>query len=305
MAAEVRERTGRIRGVDVRWIDVVVAGHTVEQVLSYDVEEAESAHGRPFDDEMDRFIQMGMFAMDRIAADGTMGRVASATSYVLDGRCIRTAKIMHCSEIEPMSAGWTITRADGTEVKRQSRGCVPGMPPTLHKDLPPEDDVTRFLRGVSEKVKGHLQDDDLRPDRDTRAAVLLGYGYRVYRLWYSRSPWDVWDMSYRMTLKKGDERESNGEGSPWSALVGFTYLKDKNVGLETKLNDTYIHEKLVTRTDEVEDEEGRLLESYGVWEVSLTTDDLSESFAETMANAMARLISAITPVVNSSEGESR
>ena len=99
MTAEVTEHTGEIRGVNVRWVFVMVEGHTVEQVLSFDVTEAESVHGRPFDDELDRHIQMGMFAMDRISADGTMHKVASATSYVLDGKCIRTAKIEHCKEM--------------------------------------------------------------------------------------------------------------------------------------------------------------------------------------------------------------
>ena len=56
--------------------------------------------------------------MDRISADGTMHKVASATGYVLDGKCIRTAKIEHCSHIEPMSSGWQVTRADGTEVQQ-------------------------------------------------------------------------------------------------------------------------------------------------------------------------------------------
>ena len=51
MTAEVTERTGEIRGVNVRWVNVVVTGHTVEQVLSFDVAEAEDMHGRPFDDD--------------------------------------------------------------------------------------------------------------------------------------------------------------------------------------------------------------------------------------------------------------
>ena len=119
MTAEVKEHIGEIRGVKVRWVGVIVAGHTVEQVLSFDVAEAEAVHGRPFDDELDEHIQMGIFAVDRIAADGTMHKVASARSYVLDGKCIRTAKIDHCREIEPMSAGWRITRADGTAVERE------------------------------------------------------------------------------------------------------------------------------------------------------------------------------------------
>ena len=135
MTAEVTGQTVEIRGVSVRWVEVRVAGHTFEQVLSFDVAEAEIAQGRPFDDEMDRHIQVGMFAMDRISADGTMHKVASATSYVLDGKCIRTAKIEHCSEIEPVSAGWRVTRPDGSEVQREPWSCVPGMPPTSHRNL--------------------------------------------------------------------------------------------------------------------------------------------------------------------------
>ncbi len=92
MPADVTERTAEIRGVNVRWISVTAAGHTVEEILLYDIAEAEAIYGKTFDDELDRHIQMGMFAIDRIAADGAMHKVASATSYVLDGKCIRTAK---------------------------------------------------------------------------------------------------------------------------------------------------------------------------------------------------------------------
>ena len=119
----------------MRWVSVAVAGHTVEQLLIYDVADAERVYGRPFDDEMDRHIQIGMYATDRIATDGTMHKVASATSYVLDGKCIRTAKIEHCSEIEPGSASSTIARADGTTVEPEPWSCVEGTPPIAHGEL--------------------------------------------------------------------------------------------------------------------------------------------------------------------------
>ena len=135
MTAVVTEVAGEIRGVRVRWVSVAVSGHIVEQLLIYDVADAEEAYGQPFDDKMDRHIQMGMYATDRIATDGTMHKVASATSYVLDGKCIRTAKIEHCSEIEPGSASWAITRADGTIVEPGSWSCVEGTPPIAHHEL--------------------------------------------------------------------------------------------------------------------------------------------------------------------------
>lgn len=136
MLAEVKEEAGIIRGVTVRRIDIVVEGHTIEQILLYDVAEAERAHNKPFDEELDRHIQMGMFAIDRISADGTMGKVAAAIGYALDGQCIRTAKIEHCSDIAPMSSGWHVVEPDGSKVCRTPWSCVKENSPISHKDLP-------------------------------------------------------------------------------------------------------------------------------------------------------------------------
>ena len=133
MTTEVREEAGEIRGVNVRWAHVIVEGHTVEQILSFNIAEAESIYGRPFDDEMDRHIQMGMFAIDRIALSETMHNVASAVSYVLDGKCMRTAKIAHCKDIEP--AQMRIFQPDGSEVHQEPWSCVPGTPPIPHRRL--------------------------------------------------------------------------------------------------------------------------------------------------------------------------
>ncbi|MYB77096.1 MAG: hypothetical protein F4X83_08375 [Chloroflexi bacterium] len=98
MPADVSEHTAEIRGVNVRWVSVTVGGRTVEEVLLYDVAEAEAVYGKPLDDELDKHIQMGMYAVDRIAVGGALHKVASATSYVLDGKCIRTAKFEQRNE---------------------------------------------------------------------------------------------------------------------------------------------------------------------------------------------------------------
>ena len=129
------EESFEIAGVRMRLVSVVVAGHTVEQLLSYDVAEAEAVLGRPFDDEMDSGLRMAMYSADRIWLDETLHRVASAASYVLDGKCIRTAKIEHCSEIAPASSYWSITRADGTPAETEPWSCVPGTAPIAHSDL--------------------------------------------------------------------------------------------------------------------------------------------------------------------------
>ena len=294
MTADITERTGQIRGVNVRWVSVIFAGHTVEQVLSYDVAEAEAVHGKQFDDELDKHMQMGMFAMDRISADGTMHKVASATSYVLDGKCIRTAKILRCRDIEPMSAGWSIVRPDGRKVRRAPWSCVPGTPPTMHRDLPPDDDVTRFLRGVGERVTNSFQDSHLKPDRKSGWAGSLGYGYRCYNLWYSRPPWGKWDMSYRISLRRSDETEPGG--ATWHGDVGFTYLKNGNEGLDRRLDGLSVLDRQTSRTDQVEDEEGQVVEEYGVIQTSLDGDALEERFAGALADMLGRFVEVITPV---------
>ena len=125
----------------MRWLKVIVLGHTVQQQLLYDVAEAEAVHGRPFDEELDHDIKMAMFAMDRIWMDETMHRVASATSHVAGGTCIRTAKIEHCDDIKPGSASWAWSRADGTPVETEPWSCVPGTPPISHLEVTVPDDA--------------------------------------------------------------------------------------------------------------------------------------------------------------------
>ena len=149
----VTEETVEIAGVQVRWVRVIVSGHIVEQVLSYDVAEAEAVFRRPFDDQVDTAMEMAMYSADRIRLDETMWRVASAASYVLDGRCVRTAKILHCDEIAPASASWVWTRADGTPEEREPWSCVPGTPPISHLPLAGRGD------DLSDEDEDELRDD--------------------------------------------------------------------------------------------------------------------------------------------------
>ena len=128
----------RIRRVNVRRDCVVVAGHTVKQELSYEIAEAESVHGMPFGEELDKYIQMGMFAINRISADGTLHKVASAKYSVQEGRCVRAVRINHCEEIEPESATWRVIQADGSEVVRERWSCVSGTLPKSHEGLMPD-----------------------------------------------------------------------------------------------------------------------------------------------------------------------
>ena len=72
MVAETREHSVDIRGVTATLVDVVVAGHTVELVLSYDVEEAEAVHGALFNDSVDEIMQMEVAALGDTLDDGTL-----------------------------------------------------------------------------------------------------------------------------------------------------------------------------------------------------------------------------------------
>ena len=302
MNSEVIEKTGDIRGVKIRWVDVLVAGHTVEQVLSFDVAEAEAVYGRPFDDEMDKHIQMGMFAKDRIAADGTMHRVASAVSYVLDGRCIRTAKIGHCREIEPMSAGWTITRSDGSTVESVPWSCVRGTPALPHRGLTLEDRITRFLRGVGEKA-GEAMEEELRPGKTSWWAGAFGKDHRFFHLWYSRAPWSQWRMSYRIDLRR---RLTNAVNTAtWHATVGFTYMKADNEGLEKWLKHVAVQGAPECQSDGIEHDNTPETDDCGAVKVSLYGNDLNEKFAGLLADTLTDLIEKVTPLVDAFELESQ
>ena len=195
-----------------------------------------------------------------------------------------------------MCPGWTVAKPDWIRSRWQPWGCVPGMPPTRHDDLPPEDEVTRFLRSVSERALTNLSEDALRPDFDTRAAVSLGHGYRGYNLWYPRYPWSQWDMSYRMTLRKRGDHDEDDTGSLWTATVGFTYLSDGSGGLEAALEGMRIQERRSVRTDEVEEEDGRI-SRYVATEVSLESDELDDAFAIALSDVLAGFIENVTPAM--------
>ena len=53
MRASVREQALEIAGVRVRRLNIVVSGHTLQQLLFFDIVDAEAVHGRPFDDDLD------------------------------------------------------------------------------------------------------------------------------------------------------------------------------------------------------------------------------------------------------------
>ena len=254
-------------------------------------------HTDSFNDGLDEVMQMEVTALGDSFDDGTLHAVASAASYVMNGRCFRTAKIKHCSELEPTNPAWTVAKPHWIRTRRQPWGCVPGMPPASHDDLPPEDEITRFLRSVAERALKDLSDDALRPDFNSRAAVSLGNGYRGYNLWYSRYPWSQWGMSYRVSLRESGSHPEDDDGSLWDATVGFTYLRDGGGQLESELEGMRVHERQSARTDEVGEEDSQI-SRYVTTEVSLESDELDDAFAVAISDVLAGFIGRITPVVD-------
>ena len=87
--ASTTEQSGEMAGVHVRWVSVIVEGHTVEQVLFYDVAEAEAVFGRPFDAEVDHEMQMTMFAVHEDCEVRALQRRSAEQSRVGHHRCRR------------------------------------------------------------------------------------------------------------------------------------------------------------------------------------------------------------------------
>ena len=158
-----------------------------------------------------------------------------------------------------------------------------------------------FSKGVGERVISSLQDVRLKPDMRGGWAGSLGYGYRFYHLWYSRPPWGNWDTSYRINLRRANESDIGS--APWEAYVGFTYLKYGNEGLECLLNGLSVHDAQTTRTEQVEDEDGRIVEEYGVIQVTRGSDTLDEPLASALADTLSRFVGLITLVVDDFENE--
>lgn len=155
----------------------------------------------------------------------------------------------------------------------------------MHKD----DDITRFLKGVAELVKAKLP-DDLKPNKCSNWAGDGGgpnSGRRQYNVWYSRTPWGNWKMSYRVNLYK-----EQGEDGRIKADVGFAYTKPKIT--MTGLTDAILEQTQLggrQEDDKYPSHTWRYVEY-------IHGDALDEAFAERLARALAGYIEKITPVVN-------
>lgn len=88
-----------------------------------------------------------------------------------------------------------------------------------------EDEVTRFLQGVSEVVLAGLT-EELKPDRKSRWAG-GNPGWRYYHMWYSQRPWGNWDATYLIEMVP---QRSKDQGNIWRVDVGFACWNVKDLG---------------------------------------------------------------------------
>lgn len=114
---------------------VYVEGHLIEIRLCYRISDAESVYGKAWDESLDKHLAMGMAAVNRIAADETLGKAVAAEPQILDGVCRRTAAIERCEEAAPASRYWIIAKRDGTRIEPGPYSCVAGAPPLDHSLL--------------------------------------------------------------------------------------------------------------------------------------------------------------------------
>lgn len=144
------------------------------------------------------------------------------------------------------------------------------------------DEVTHFMRSVSDLVKNELP-DEMKPDRTSRWAG-SGEAYRYYAFFYSQSPWRRYHTEYEVHLYPPSE-----QGNWWEAHVFFHHDPrdgEADFDLQDILNAIdHSHEW------QVKNNLNQVL-------VELEGDALNDDFAGKTADVLRQLIETITPVVN-------
>lgn len=144
------------------------------------------------------------------------------------------------------------------------------------------DEITRFLRKVSELTLKELE-DEIRPNRTSRWAGGEGKVWRYYHFWYRRNPWGNWNVDYRINLWQEDRENT------WGGNVEFRHsLK----GLQAKLTDVSLDPE---QSFELRGEEGV--------RVQIGSGALDDEFAGRIAQMTRKFIEQITPIVDAFEEE--
>ena len=209
----------------------------------------------------------------------------------------------------------------GSEQDQRDTARAPGTWSRTRRERA-NDDVSRFMRRVEELTRDGLP-DELRPDRRSKHAGAGRHGdygpHRYYHLWYKRSPWSNWEMSYHLDLfrnqiSEGDSKvaslkakwqrlarenwgweppdgEAGAKPSSWEARVRFKCGPEFVEALQPRLAELSIHADQIVPSG-----------SSGCnVEVVRGGDALDESFAQTLADTLRPFIEVITPIVDDSE----
>ncbi len=139
-----------------------------------------------------------------------------------------------------------------------------------------EDEVTRFLQGVSDVVLADLG-EELKPDRKSRWAGGTA-GWRYYHMWYSQRPWGNWDATYLIEMVP--QRSKDG-GNIWRVDVGFAYWNVEDLG------------RRLAGVAVFEDQKFKDERFWVSREIAAFDDDSTQAVAETLK----RFIEVITPQV--------
>ena len=142
------------------------------------------------------------------------------------------------------------------------------------------DDITRFLREISDRVLDRLP-SHLKPERTSRWAG-GDPSLRYWNMWYSRHSWGNWRVHYHINLAP----ESNRGDVAWKANIGFSDYRSEIADLESKLSDLKVYE------DQWWEDRS------GVLGVTRLSGDLDETYADTLVETLSRFIEVVTPRVD-------
>ena len=150
------------------------------------------------------------------------------------------------------------------------------------------DDISRFLRQVADITISSLP-DEIKPDRKSRwAGWRRRWKFRYYNVWYSRPPLRVRMITnYLVKLR----RPTQDGSSVWKADLGLSiHGRPGKEVMTRRLADLTIYD------DQYWNGDFELL-------VSRRSDALDDSFADTLAQTLAKFIRTITPIVDELENE--
>ena len=159
------------------------------------------------------------------------------------------------------------------------------------------DEITKFLRQIREQATGDLPQDS-KPDNMSKHA---GSGdsnkFRYYRLWYSRPPWKNEHFYYYYHLEKATI------DSEFTVFVGFLYRAIGNRAGLAKDDLDVLKDKLHSLNVPSDYERRAHQPRFDGIRTSYTSASLDDAFADTLADAMRKLIMIITPAIDEFEAE--